>query len=161
MTQPLNNMLHARMENGFTLLELIVVMVIMSIVMAVLLPRLSGQLTGSSLQSAVSDLGSIATAARFRAADTGKEHVLAINSKSRDLKLLSGNKNKILSRVNLPEKVTVGPMVLLGKPVSGPEMQIVFYPGGTATPARLRFSSGDNEILNVLVAGADGGVYVR
>jgi len=161
MKQPSKDRVHAQGKNGFTLLELIVVMVIMSIVMAVLLPRLSGQLTGSTLQAAVADLSSIATAARFRAADTGKEHVVAINSKSRDLKLLSASKGKIISRTPLPEKVTVGPMVLQGKPVSGPEMKIVFYPRGTATPARLQLVSGGQERMNVFVAGSDGGVHVR
>ncbi|WP_419781838.1 type II secretion system protein [Maridesulfovibrio sp.] len=161
MKQPSKDRSHAQGRNGFTLLELIVVMVIMSIVMAVLLPRLSGQLTGSSLQAAVSDLRSIATAARFRAADTGKEHVVAINSRSRDLKLLSAGRGKIISRTPLAEKVKVGSMVLLGKPVSGSEMKIVFYPRGTATPARLQLVSGDQERLNVFVAGSDGGVHVR
>ena len=148
-------------QSGFTLLELIVVMVIMSIVMAVLLPRLSGQLAGNSLQAAVSDLSSIATSARFRAADTGKEHVLVINRKSKDLKLLNGKRSKILSRTVLPAKVGVGKMELLGKPVSGPEMQIIFYPRGTATPARLSLVSEKRESMHVFVAGADGGVYVR
>lgn len=148
-------------QSGFTLLELIVVMVIMSIVMAVLLPRLSGQLMGNSLQAAVSDLSSIATAARFRAADTGKQHVVVISNKSKDLKLLSGNKKEILSRTLLPVKVDVENMELLGKSVSGQDMQVVFYPRGTATPARLKLVSAKQEIMHVFIAGADGGVYVR
>ena len=148
-------------QEGFTLLELIVVMVIMSIVMAVLLPRLSGQLAGGSLQAAISDLSSLATSARFRAADTGKEHIVVINSKKKDLKLLSADGRKILSRTSLPAKVVVENMELLGKPVSGPEMQIIFYPRGTATPARVKLVSAKQESMHVFVSGADGGVYVR
>ncbi|NDV27653.1 prepilin-type N-terminal cleavage/methylation domain-containing protein [Desulfovibrio sp. JC010] len=159
--QPAKDSRYERAQSGFTLLELIVVMVIMSVVMAVLLPRLSGQLMGNSLQAAVSDLSSIATSARFRAADTGKEHVLVISRKTGDLKLLSGNRSKVLSSTQLPEKVAVGNMELLGKTVSGPEMQIVFYPRGTASPARLKLVSEKRESMHVFVAGANGGVYVR
>jgi type II secretion system protein H len=148
-------------QNGFTLLELIVVMVIMSIVMAVLMPRLSEQLMGNSLRSAVSELGTIAASARFRAADTGKQHVVVIDTESSELKLLSGDKSKILSMTLLPPKVTVKDMELLGKSVSGHEMHIIFYPQGTATPARMRLVSEKRESMNLVVAGADGGVYVR
>ncbi|TIH18111.1 type II secretion system protein [Marinifilum sp. JC120] len=148
-------------QNGFTLLELIVVMVIMSIVMAVLLPRLSEQLMGNTLRAAASDLGTIATSARFRAADTGKQHVVVINSESGELKLLSGDKGEILSLTSLPAKVAVEGMELLGKSVPGYEMRIIFYPRGTATPARLKLVSEKQESMHLIVAGADGGVYVR
>ncbi len=142
-------------------MELIVVMVIMSILMAVLLPRLSGQLAGGRLQAAVSDLSSIATSARFRAADTGKEHIVVISNKNKDLKLLSADGRKILSRTILPEKVDIGSMELQGKPVSGPEIHIIFYPRGTATPARMELVSANQENMHIFIAGADGGVYVR
>ncbi|WP_320173371.1 type II secretion system protein [Maridesulfovibrio sp.] len=159
--QPRKNLNHAPVRNGFTLLELIVVMVIMSIVMAVLLPRLSGQLTGNSLRAAVADLGAIATSARFRAADTGKQHILVINKETKNLKLLSADKGEILSLTSLPARVAVKDMELLGKSVSGHEMRIIFFPRGTATPARFKLVSEKQESLQLIVAGADGGVYVR
>ncbi|WP_421899503.1 pilus assembly FimT family protein [Maridesulfovibrio sp.] len=159
--QPHNNLKHEPVQNGFTLLELIVVMVIMSIVMAVLLPRLGDQLLSNSLRAAVSDLGAIATSARFRAADTGKQHIVVINQETRNLKLLSGDKGKILTLTSLPERVAVEDMELRGKSVSGHEMRIIFYPRGTASPARFKLVSEKKESLNLIVAGADGGVYVR
>ncbi|MFW5837368.1 MAG: pilus assembly FimT family protein [Desulfovibrionaceae bacterium] len=111
-------------QAGFTLLELMVVMVVMCIAMAVLIPRLGGQLAGGELRSAAMDMGAMAWAARFRAADTGVHHVMVLDRQTGELRLLSADGQEVLSSKRLPDKVKVEDMELEGRRVDGHELRL-------------------------------------
>lgn len=144
-------------RDGFTLLELIVVMVIMSIVLAVQLPRMGGRLTGSSLRSAAQAVTTLACAAKFRAADTGRPHVLIVDSRKNQMQLfMSPNGGPLMSK-RFPEGVTVRRMKSQGREVDESLLRIFFYPRGTATQAELVLSgvTGDRSSA-ITVSPADG-----
>lgn len=145
-------------QNGYTLLELIVVLVIMSVVMAVLLPRLGTQLSGSSLRSTRLDFSSIAWAARYRAADTGAPHFVVVDRKAGELRLLGRDGATVLLRKQLPQKVAIARMELQGKQKTGRDMRITFYPQGTATSAEVQLATG-GERLSLAVNPANGAVH--
>lgn len=148
-------------EAGFTMLELIVVMVIMGILLAVQLPRLGGQLTGSSLRSAVDMVSTMAYSARFRAADSGTPHVLFFDSRKNRLALLrEGQEGSLISK-ELPAGISMRDMEQKGESVYG-ELRVVFYPQGTASGGKvLLSSSGEDDRLLLTVYEADGVVDAR
>ena len=147
-----------REGTGFTLLELMVVMVIMGIVMAVQLPRLGGQLTGSSLRSAARAVGALAYSARFRAADTGCPHVLVLDGRENQVRLFDEDgRGPLLSR-RLPRGVSFDRMESEGRAAENNMLRITFYPQGTATPAELLLSGSERRHLLLTVSAADGAV---
>ncbi len=74
--------------SGFTLLELIVVLLIISVMMAVVAPRLAGRSQAATLRGAGHDLQTLATAARARALLSGRSVALLLGDNG-ELRLVS------------------------------------------------------------------------
>ncbi|OEU68779.1 MAG: hypothetical protein BA863_06560 [Desulfovibrio sp. S3730MH75] len=145
---------------GFTIMELMVVMIIMGIILAVQLPRLGGQLTGSSLRSAAQMVGTMAYSARFRAADTGLPHVLIFNSRENKVQLFAREQNGPLISKHLPDGISMDNMELEGDPISD-LLRVTFHPQGTATGAELLLIGGETDNLLLKVYAADGVVHAQ
>jgi type II secretion system protein H len=78
-----------RNHYGFTLIELIVVLLIISVMLAVTAPRLAGRSQAALLRAAAGDLQTLATAARARAVLQGQSVGLLLSNEGRELRLVS------------------------------------------------------------------------
>ena len=70
----------SRHRGGFTLAELLVVLVIIGIALAMAVPRLQGALQESAVQSALNRVASDVTLTRIRAVRTARRAVLVVNA---------------------------------------------------------------------------------
>ncbi len=75
-------------QSGFTLLELIVVLVIMSTILAVIAPRLAGRGQAASLRGVAHELQGLAAAARARAVFSGEVVGLMLSDTGRAARLI-------------------------------------------------------------------------
>lgn len=107
---------------GFTLLELIVVLVIISVLLAVAAPRLAGRGQAAALRGAGYDLQALATAARARAVLSG-----------RPVGLLLGQELRLVSQ-HAEQQTDLAPLRRLPAGLS-----VRFEPEGEAEPALIRF----------------------
>jgi len=76
-------------HSGFTLLELIVVLVIMSVMLAVTAPRLAGRGQAASLRAAGHEMQSLAMAARARAVLYEQIVGMMLSAEGREMRLVS------------------------------------------------------------------------
>lgn len=152
--------LRAGTEAGFTIMELMVVMVIMGIILTVQLPRLGGQLTGSSLRSAAQMIATMAYSARFRAANTGLPHILIFDQYENKVRLLTAEQGGSLISKQLPGGITMADMEIAGNPVNG-RLKVTFHPQGTATAAKLMLKGRKIDALLLTLYAADGVVHAQ
>jgi prepilin-type N-terminal cleavage/methylation domain-containing protein len=155
---------------GFTLLELIVVLVILTGALSVVLPRLAPRLAASRVSSFASDLSAMAALARFRAVQEERDWVVDL---ALDPPLLSlapagptGPTGPTKSGApvcvrRLAEGVRVAWAEANGRRVEGRTLSLRFSADGTATPARLRLTSGPEADLLLEVLPAQGAVRAR
>lgn len=157
-------------ERGFTLLELIVVLVILTGVLAVALPRLAPRLAASRVSSFASDLSAMAALARFRAVQEERDWVVALALDPPLLTLAPAGPTGPTGptgpdapvAVRRPaEGVRVAWAEARGRRVEGRTLSLRFFADGTATPARLRLTSGPETDLIVEVQPAQGAVRAR
>lgn len=76
-------------QSGFTLLELIVVLVIMTVMLAVTAPRLAGRGQAALLRAAGHEIQTLATAARSRAVLHEQVVGMMLSSEGREMRLIS------------------------------------------------------------------------
>lgn len=76
-------------QSGFTLLELIVVLVIMTVMLAVTAPRLAGRGQAASLKAAAHEMQSLASAARARAVLYQQVVGMMLSAEGREMRLIS------------------------------------------------------------------------
>ena len=149
------------MARGYTLLELIVVLVIMSTALAVVLPRLASRLSASRLSAFASDLSALAAMARQRAVQEERDWVVSVVLEPPFLSLAPAGEARAAEARRPPEGVRVAWAETLGRRVEGRVLTLRFHPDGTATPARLRLVSGPEADLVLEVQGAQGAVRAR
>ncbi len=76
-------------QSGFTLLELIVVLLIMTVMLSVTAPRLAGRGQDASLRAAGHEMQSLATAARARAVLYNQNVGMILSAEGREMRLIS------------------------------------------------------------------------
>lgn len=78
----------SKRQPGFTLIELIVVLMIISVMLAVAAPRLAGRSQAATLRAAANDVQALATAARAKAVLQSQSVGLLLTADGQELRLV-------------------------------------------------------------------------
>ena len=131
-----------RSQNGFTLLELIVVLVIITVMLAISAPRLAERAQGSVVRGAAYDLQTLASAARARAVLSGQVVGLMFSSEGQELRLIAQSRTAqgstlvdLTPRRRLPEGMQVR---FIPQADDGQQEVIRFHPDGSAEAGEVR-----------------------
>ena len=134
---------------GFTLLELILVMVILATVMALAAPKLSNWRKGGALRSSADDFVAATKFARTQAISSGQVCVVAIDKQGGTFNVQQQNG---ANYVNVDGEFGQPMRVLDGGSIDGPDT-ISFYPTGRVQPATVKII-GDNGESVTIACGA-------
>jgi len=151
-------------RQGFTLLELILVMVILSTVLAMAAPSLRGFFTSRQTQDAAAQLLALTQLARSQAICEGTGFRLNLDAGQGQYWLTSwqrGTFEKLTTefgRVFTLPKGTV--MQLDGAEQDGDEAFVSFAPQGTTTAARIRLIDRRGQIVDVMCPAATESFYI-
>jgi general secretion pathway protein H len=129
-------------EHGFTLLEMMVVLVIAAIAYAVLLSAPLGKASAADLKAAARTLASGLRQAQTTAMATRKDAVLTIDVESREyVTTLDTTPRK------LPENLELKLYAAQSEVSSERRGSIRFYPDGSSTGGRITVASGERKYL--------------
>lgn len=144
-------------QGGFTLLELVIIMVIMIILASVISASFGGALRSSHLRSDAAQLRALGVQARTRALLTGNRVVLRIDPSQGEAMLLDAKPSDTSSstendegleplgenlRLHLSDGVEITSLTIDGDTVS--DGDITYYSTGGATAAEIRMSWADD-----------------
>jgi type II secretion system protein H len=142
-------MIHRRRQSGFTLIELILVLVIMCTVMALAAPTLRGWSKGSRLRNSADEFIAATRWARSKAASDGSNYAIAIDKQSNTYKVqvqtgqtYTDADGMFAAAVTLPE----------GSKIESTDDTITFYPTGRVDPATVRITGPDGDSITVQCA---------
>jgi len=124
-------------NKGFTLLELLVVLVLLSISLAVIIPRLGAGSDKRIVKTNARKLTAFFRLARYKAIFTQQKIRITIDEEK---KTLSFNVGKEKKRFKIEDKKTT---LKLEKPE---EKSIYFYPNGTGTPFVISLKRGNYQL---------------
>ncbi|WP_298718567.1 GspH/FimT family pseudopilin [uncultured Oceanisphaera sp.] len=117
--------------DGFTLLELLVVLTLASLMLAVAMPRFAALLPGAELKSYSRQTAALLRLARSQAIATGDEVRVDLDPAARHSRMTGRQKVSLW-----PERITVSFNGLADNSDTGP----VFYPDGSASGGTLHIS---------------------
>lgn len=143
MTYDLKNKC-SRKLNGFTLLELIIVMLVMGVIMAVGLPRIFTGLDGVKTRGILSDVVTFLRETRMDAVSNGETVRVTVNLPAGTFKTNNGR------TLTMPEEsgisINVEDEYLY---VEVEKTGLTFYPNGMASGAKLKFSLNNAEWASI------------
>lgn len=122
---------------GFTLLELLVVLMLMAMVYALAVPMISAGLPGTELKGAARQLAAGLRQARSLAVTRKEESTLILDVEQRNFKV-SGDQR----RYALPAKVDISLFTAQSELLPDKIGAIRFYPDGSSTGGRITVKSG-------------------
>lgn len=140
-------------RSGFTLIELIAVLMIVALVMAIAAPNLRGFARGARLRDAAADFVASTQFARLNSATTAATHRILVEGGGMNW-TMEIQEGEAFQRVEgpdahpdqpLPEGYRVEITDLSGAPLEA----IEFYPTGRTTPARVRITNPDGKYLDL------------
>lgn len=148
---------------GFTLIELMVVVMLIAVAAAVVAPGLADQVRGARIRGAARDFCSLCALARSTAAREVKDYEVAIDYGKRQLLLRQKDGGEValsLAKRELPEGIRAGSAS--GSNGSG-EIGIAatFFPDGTASGDGAVFSEDSGRRLKVSVDAITGRAKVE
>jgi general secretion pathway protein H len=126
---------------GFTLVELLVVLVILAALSGLLLIRFDGVLEGMELRGASRDVASALRYARGRAIATQQETGVAIDVESRQYRVLGTDDTRVHG---FNPRIAVDMITDRSAFLSDTEAAIRFFPDGSSTGGGITLSSGTN-----------------
>lgn len=140
-----------RSEIGFTLIELIVVLLLIAITMALAAPSFRGWSDGSKLRNAGDEFVASARWARSQAILAGTPHVLRIDGASYYVgSVPSDNTTNVTPVAGTFGRATEVPMNFSIAMISGGESgAILFYPNGRCSPAVVRITSAQRKVVDI------------
>lgn len=123
-------------QAGFTLIEIIVVMVVVGLMVAVIPPRLNGTLEKMKGKAAMRETISALRQTRNLAISSGKTARLVINIANNTLKI-DDQTAKTLSKT-----IRLGLLTARSEQLSEQAGAVRFYPDGSSTGGRIKFAAG-------------------
>lgn len=162
-------------SEGFTLLELVVVVVILALVLSLLTPRIQSALTGGDMRFAARMFISEIRKYRGEAAHTRTEQTMVIDIKENAVYSLEvpsagqGDSGRVVwgeekkrNYRELPKGVRVEDVVILdlGKKQEG-EARIRFFPNGTIDNSLIHLRSETGEVYTLEVNPLTGNVLIH
>jgi len=127
----------SRASAGFTLLELLVVLMLMAMVYAMAVPMISAGMPGTELKGAARQLAAGLRQARSQAVSRKEESTLTLDVEKRNFKV-SGDQH----RYALPEKLDISLFTAQSEMLPDKVGSIRFYPDGSSTGGRITVTSG-------------------
>jgi type II secretion system protein H len=164
---------------GFTLMEIMIVVVIIMLLMSIAIPRMGGTFTSSQLKASARDVTGLLRYARDYAVVTGRQcemrlapdrdayQIVALDEKGEPLdprrdRSRDGKAARMMlgddasSVINLPRRIhfsivySEAPLTDRGLP------RVVYYPDGSATPAMITIQDEKHHALSVQVFRTTG-----
>ena len=172
----LSRLTNIRHNTGFTLIELIVVLLIMTTMMAVAAPRVAGRSEAAVLRAAASDFQTLASAARAKAVLQQRTISLTIDKQGRSIGLFAilpatvdgdqGNEGPPSDNAREDQDQEQEPVSRSRSLSEGlvatiesdtPDANTInFYPDGSADQSTLTISNARDEQLKLSLAAATG-----
>ncbi|MBN2713667.1 MAG: prepilin-type N-terminal cleavage/methylation domain-containing protein [Planctomycetes bacterium] len=140
---------------GFTLIELMIVIVLIAIAAAIVAPRLSEQILGARVRKTARDFCNICKLARSKSAAEVKEYTVVIDNGKRNMSLKAKGGDAVkssLGKRELPEGITVKTEGASG---SG-RVEISFFSDGTSSGSSLSFHDKSGRVIKVVVDKISG-----
>jgi general secretion pathway protein H len=127
---------------GFTLIELIVVLVVAGLMLALVPPLFSGALSSSELKGAARELAAALRYTRGYAVSNQKEAVLTVDTRHRRYAMAGNRRSQAL-----PRKVNIKLVTARSERVSDSVGAVRFYPDGSATGGQITLKSGPRKYV--------------
>lgn len=147
-------------EYGFSLIELIVVLLIMSTVMAISAPRLTGRSETAQLQAASQDIQALANAARARAILRNESIALVYMPADNGILLAVADEYvddpDTASRLSPLRRLAAGLSISIETQQAAAEDFLVFLPDGSAAAGSLSISNKQGQTMKLRVSVPHG-----
>jgi len=131
---------NSRASAGFTLLELLVVLVLMAMIYALATPVISSGLPGAELKSAARQLAAGLRKARSQAVTRKEEAALTLDVEQHHFEV-SGDKRSYA----LPDKLEISLYTAQSELLRDKVGAIRFYPDGSSTGGRITVAAGERK----------------
>jgi general secretion pathway protein H len=139
--------------DGFTLLELLVVLVILGLTVTLAVPVFTRAMPGVEAKAAAREVASLLRAARSLAIAGNREVTVAVDLDRRTVDLAGARSRTIAKGIGIGLYTAAEELIDRG---AG---RIRFYPDGTSTGGRVRFSAGERN-YDVVVDWISGHVTI-
>lgn len=135
-------MLHDRDQRGFTLLELLLVLVIAATSYAMVVRLSSGGMSGAELKSAARAVAAGLRDARGTAIATQESASFTLDVEQRSMEVSGARRPR-----SLPQRLDLKIYTAQSEVVDGKRGAIRFYPDGSSTGGRVTLASGERQFL--------------
>jgi general secretion pathway protein H len=137
---------------GFTLLEVMVVLVIMALILVVVPPFLPNVMASTHVKSAARELAASLKTARSQAINHQSETTLLVNIDQESYVLTEGSRNlksnnQTYKNLVLPDAADLSLITAESEKLSENEGQIRFFPDGSSTGGQIKLAFKDQEYL--------------
>jgi type II secretion system protein H len=137
-------------QQGFTLLELIVVMAIIALATTLTMPRLGPQLTTAKMRSAAASFASLVGMAHYLSVATGHSLEIVLSLEDANLLLRRTGTTTVMASRHFDEDIGIFWVRVQGNAIKSGNARIVFHPDGTTTDAAVSLrGKGQNLLLTL------------
>jgi len=141
-------------DRGFSLIELLVVLLIASLLIALVPPLFSGAVAGTELRSTARSLSAALRLTRSRSITSGQQHALTLDLTQRWFSVAGSPRKR-----PIPSGLAVQLLTAQRELVNAERGRIHFYPDGSSSGGSIRLSGAGGELL-VTVDWFSGGIRV-
>jgi type II secretion system protein H len=148
-----------RKDKGFTLLELLVVLILMSLISAFAFPKLYDSISSHELKKSAQDIANTIKLARYKAMVLKKILNLKINIYSNELTLISNSDEKIFLK-NISKKINMK-FYSEGK-IMDYDLRniIIFFPDGTNTGGKFIIKNKKEDKITITLPNIVGSIKI-
>ncbi len=144
---------------GFTLVELLVVLVIMTVFTGLALPRLVEQAKSARQNACFSDFATVIGLARYHAVETGQAQEVVIDMEQDAVSFES--KSGVCVKKRLPSGLRIASVRKGLHSERYRAVTLPFYPNGTTVPARIEIEADNKQHVLFEINGATGALVAR